>query len=178
LFAHAKRQRRFLEFIVSETLAGRADRISAYSVGIGVYDRDDGFDPMLNPIVRVEAQRLRAKLREYYDEEGLLAPIRIGLNKGSYAATIRWDGLVVERASKRAQMAEKPSLAVLPFAADGPTASGGIALPMASRRLDHGPFQIAQTCRCLAPCVLCVQTNTKGPQEDRPGPGRALLAGG
>ena len=35
LFAHAERQRRFLKFIVTETLAGRADRISGYTVGIG-----------------------------------------------------------------------------------------------------------------------------------------------
>ena len=95
LFAHAERQRRFLKFIVAETLAGRADRISGYTVGIGVYDRDRGFEPMLDPIVRVEAGRLRAKLREYYDGEGQLDPIRIGLNKGSYAATIRGGGLAL-----------------------------------------------------------------------------------
>src|SRR6476646_710426 len=89
LFAHAARQRRFLKFAVTETLAGRADRISGYTVGIEVYDRDHLFEPMLDPIVRVEAGRLRAKLREYYDGDGRLDPIRIGLDKGSYVATIR-----------------------------------------------------------------------------------------
>ena len=70
LFARAERQRRFLQFIVAETLAGRADRISGYTVATGAYDREQGFEPMLDPIVRVEAQRLRAKLREYYDGDG------------------------------------------------------------------------------------------------------------
>ncbi len=87
LFAHAERQRRFLKFIVAETVAGRADRISGYALGIGVFDRDPGFDPLLDPVVRVGAVRLRAKLREYYDGEGRTDPIHIGLGKGSYAAT-------------------------------------------------------------------------------------------
>lgn len=120
LFAQAERQRRFLKFIVTETLAGRADRISGYTVGIGVYDRDPSFEPMLEPIVRVEAGRLRAKFREYYDGEGQPDPIRIGLDKGSYAATIRGSRLVLVAGSNHAPtMAEKPSLIVLPFASEG-----------------------------------------------------------
>jgi TolB-like protein len=115
LFAHAKRQRRFLKFIVTETLAGRADRISGYTVGLRVYDRDHGFEPMLDPIVRVEAGRLRAKLREYYDGDGQSDTIRIGLDKGSYVATIRGGGLAV---FARERMAEKPSLLVLPFTSE------------------------------------------------------------
>jgi adenylate cyclase len=120
LFAHAKRQRQFLEFVVGETLAGRADRISSYTVGVKVFDRDQSFDPMLDPIVRVGAGRLRAKLREYYDGEGRSSPIRIGLNKGSYAATIcgrRSDP--AEGAGQTPVEPEEASLAVLPFASDG-----------------------------------------------------------
>jgi TolB-like protein len=115
LFAQAKRQRRFLQFIVTETLAGRADRISGYSIGIGVYDRDRAFEPMLDPIVRVEAGRLRAKLREYYEGDGQADPIRIGLDKGSYAATIHLGRPGNYRPTLSASKAEKPSLVVLPF---------------------------------------------------------------
>jgi TolB-like protein len=120
LFAHAKRQRRFLEFIVTETLAGRADRISSYSLSVEVFDRDESFDPMLDSVVRVGAGRLRAKLREYYDDEGQANPIRIGLEKGSYVATIckrRFDP--AEGAGQTPVEPEKPSLAVLPFASEG-----------------------------------------------------------
>ena len=136
LFAHAERQRRFLKFIVTETLAGRADRISGYTVGIGVYDRDHGFEPMLDPIVRVEAGRLRAKLREYYDGEGQFDPIRIGLDKGSYAATIRGGGLAlvtgqtVRRLLWRAWLRNpRCSCSLSPVKT---AFLGGTALPMAS----------------------------------------------
>ena len=125
LFAHAERQRRFLKFIVTETVAGRADRISGYALGIGVFDRDPGFDPLLDPVVRVGAVRLRAKLREYYDGEGRTDPIHIGLDKGSYAATICRRGLDLAggRSSRAWNLVkprpEKSSLAVLSFASNG-----------------------------------------------------------
>lgn len=88
LFVRADRQRRFLKFIVAETLAGRGNRISGYTVGVEVFDRDENFDPTFDPIVRVGAARLRAKLREYYGSEGASNPVQIELVKGSYAAKI------------------------------------------------------------------------------------------
>src|SRR6478672_790761 len=121
LFAHAERLRRFLKFIVTETLAGRAGRISGYSVGICVFDRDHGFEPMLDSIVRVEAGRLRAKLREYYDGDGQSDPIRIGLDKGRYAATIRASPLAAGWSNRAPNPVEKPSLVVIPFANEGNT---------------------------------------------------------
>ncbi len=124
LFAHSDRQRRFLQFIVDETLAGRADRLKGYTLGIEVFGRDHGFDPVSDPIVRVEAGRLRAKLREYYDGEGRLDPVHIDVPKGSYAITIRSEGAV--GGEKSAWMREtvrnfeeKPSVVVLPFADEG-----------------------------------------------------------
>jgi adenylate cyclase len=53
------RQARFLRYIVEETLAGRADRIKAYSVGTVVFERDASFDAQSDPVVRIEAGRLR-----------------------------------------------------------------------------------------------------------------------
>jgi TolB-like protein len=123
LFAHAMRQRRFLKFVVGETIEGRAHKITGYSVGIRVFDRDSGFDPLLDPVVRVGAVRLRAKLREYYDDEGRSDPICIGLSKGSYAPTIRErsrdDGRLDRERGVFDVSAEKPSLIVFPFASNG-----------------------------------------------------------
>ena len=65
-FAHAARMRRFLEFVVDETLAGRASQLCEYSIGISVFNRDESFEPGLDPIVRNDARRLRHKLLEYY----------------------------------------------------------------------------------------------------------------
>jgi len=66
----------FLLFVVEETLAGRSDRMKAYTIGTSVLQRDEAFDPQSDPIVRIEASRLRRSLEHYY----LLAkddPIRI-----------------------------------------------------------------------------------------------------
>jgi adenylate cyclase len=89
LFAQAHRLVRFLEFVVDETLSGRADHLNQYKIAFDVFDRDETFDPTIDAIVRVEAGRLRSKLLEYYDELGRDDPIRIELPKRSYAATFR-----------------------------------------------------------------------------------------
>ena len=87
-FAHSRRRQRFLEYVVNETLAGRGERLKGYNVGIEVFDRPESFDPAVDPIVRIEAARVREKLREYYDTEGLNDPIRIELPKGTYTPQI------------------------------------------------------------------------------------------
>jgi adenylate cyclase len=87
LFAHADRLTRFLEFVVDETLGGRADRLNQYAIALDVFDRDETFDPSIDAIVRVEAGRLRSKLLEYYADLGRDDPIRIELPKRRYAAT-------------------------------------------------------------------------------------------
>ena len=58
-FNASERNRRFLEYVVEETLAGRADRIKAYNIATTVFGRDVSFDPQLDPVVRMEARRLR-----------------------------------------------------------------------------------------------------------------------
>lgn len=89
-FANAQRRRRFLEYVVGETLAGRADRLKGYSIAREVFDRPQDFDPNVDPIVRIEAGRLRDKLREFYDGEGRDDPVRIELPKGGYAPAIEF----------------------------------------------------------------------------------------
>lgn len=65
-FIHSGRMRRFLEFVVEETLAGRASHLCEYSIAVSVFDRAESFEPGLDPIVRNDARRLRNKLLEYY----------------------------------------------------------------------------------------------------------------
>ena len=68
-FSRSERLRRFLAFIVAEHIADHADRLKEYALAVEVFDRGDEFDPRIDNIVRVEAGRLRAKLREYYADE-------------------------------------------------------------------------------------------------------------
>lgn len=83
-FVHAKRMQRFLEFVVEETLAGRANNVCEYSIGISVFGRDATFEPGLDPIVRNDARRLRQKLLEYYLQCGNRNAVVIEVPKGGY----------------------------------------------------------------------------------------------
>ena len=56
-------------------------------MGVEVYDRAADYDPRVDPIVRVEARRLRAKLDAYYSSEGKNDAVLIEFQKGAYAAT-------------------------------------------------------------------------------------------
>lgn len=83
-FAQATRLIRFLRYIVEATVSGNASRLNQYSIAIDVMERDAEFNPATDSSVRVEAGRLRAKLREYYDSEGAEDAIRFHLPKGRY----------------------------------------------------------------------------------------------
>src|SRR5947209_14084300 len=68
-FRQADRLKRFLSFIVEETIAGRGERLKEFVVGVEVFGKPESFDPRNDPIVRVQARRLRAQLSRYYREE-------------------------------------------------------------------------------------------------------------
>lgn len=81
------RSRRFLSYVVEETLAGRADRIKAFSIATDVFGRGADFDAHADPIVRLEAVRLRRALEQYYERHGDDASIVISIPKGGYVPT-------------------------------------------------------------------------------------------
>ena len=64
LFRRSERLSRFLRYSVEEGLAGRTDRVKEYTIGREVFDKPSSFDTRSDPVVRVEAGRLRAKIRE------------------------------------------------------------------------------------------------------------------
>jgi adenylate cyclase len=120
-FQQSQRRQRFLEYLVNETLAGRSDRLKGYNVALEVFDRPETFDPILDPVVRIEAGRLREKLREYYDANGQRDPIRIDLPKGTYTPHIEFRHESAPRIARRDTLPTQevsstvPALAVLPF---------------------------------------------------------------
>ncbi len=83
-FTNAERMRSFLSYIVSETLAGRAERIKSYSVAIEVFHRGVDFDASMDPIVRTTANRLRSALERYNQTSKSQTGIRISLPRGRY----------------------------------------------------------------------------------------------
>jgi adenylate cyclase len=90
VFVRADRTSRFLQYIIDEMLAGRAQKINQYALATDVFDRDGTFDPAIDAIVRVEAGRLRSKLREYYEETGQHDPVFILLPKRTYVARLEF----------------------------------------------------------------------------------------
>jgi TolB-like protein len=118
-FQKSAQRRRFLEYIVQETLAGRTDRLTGHNLALEVFRRSDAFDPAIDPVVRVEAGRLRDRLREYYAAEGASDPIHIELPRGTYAPRIelRDENRLARQAEASAPgiASTIPSVAVLPF---------------------------------------------------------------
>jgi adenylate cyclase len=105
-FANARRAQAFLRFVTTETLAGRAHAITGRTIAIAVFGRPPTFDAGGNPLVRVEAARLRARLREYYATSGSGDSVRIDLRPGNYvpsfriAATLRNPTVIEARPSR------------------------------------------------------------------------------
>lgn len=83
-FAQADRARAFLTFVVTASLEGRAGEIKEFVIAVEALGRSTSFDPKSDPIVRVEAGRLRNRLKMYYDAEGAQDAILITLPKGGY----------------------------------------------------------------------------------------------
>jgi TolB-like protein len=79
----------FLTFVIEALLGGDSDRIKAYTIGVEALGRSAGFDPQIDPIVRVEATRLRRTIERYYAGTGATDPVIIDLPRGSYVPSLR-----------------------------------------------------------------------------------------
>jgi len=119
-FRQVDRLKRFLEFIVTEALSGRADQLKEYVIGVQVFDKEMSFDPRADPIVRVQARRLRTRLMRYYREEARPGELVIELPKGGYAPTFKaQEPAGTSRRSLGAALVRQNTIAVLPFANHG-----------------------------------------------------------
>ncbi len=88
VFARAERSRRFLSYLVESALKEPPNAVKEYTIALDVFDRDNSYDPSIDATVRVEASRLRARLREYYVDEGRDDTLIIDVPKGSYVAIL------------------------------------------------------------------------------------------
>ncbi len=96
-FRNATGQSRFLKYTVEQTIAGQGHLIREHRIGREGFGRGESFDPRVDPIVRTQARKLRAKLTLYYETRGSDDPIRIELIKGSYIPRFRRrDGSSIE----------------------------------------------------------------------------------
>lgn len=83
-FYATQRQREFLQYVVTKTIAGRSAEIKGYTVATEVFGRKEDFDQATDPIVSIQANQLRRALERYYLIAGKGDPIRIDIPKGTY----------------------------------------------------------------------------------------------
>ena len=86
-FAGSHRGQRFLRYVVENSFEEAHESLKEYAIAVEVFERDPSYDPAIDATVRVEAGRLRARLREYYDEQGRNDSLVIEIPKGGYRAT-------------------------------------------------------------------------------------------
>lgn len=119
-FDASRRSREFLRFIVEVALAGRGETLTQTELATRVFGRKDDFDPVVDPIVRIQAGRLRRSLERYYLLSGQADPVRIELPRGGYAPAFR-HAPAAPAAPPPATAAvagdDWPSIVVQPFAA-------------------------------------------------------------
>ena len=107
-FRQSHRLQRFLRYVTEWALKRPDEPLKEYAVAVAVYDKPASFDPQSDPIVRVEAGRLRSRLNEYYAGAGLKDDVIIKLPKGSYIP-------LFEHRNTETPVTLNESLAVIPF---------------------------------------------------------------
>jgi TolB-like protein len=100
-----------LSFAANQALLGDGQHLKETQLGVHVFDRGSAFDPRVDPIVRVEARRLRWKLKSYYASIGRADPLRIDFPKGTYTPVFRFQ---TARPTK-SKPTKRSTIVVLPF---------------------------------------------------------------
>ena len=114
IFAASGRMSRFLRFAVEEALAGRSAELKEYTLAVEVFGKPADFDARIDPIVRVEARRLRSKLKAYYENQGRDDEVLIEFPVGGYVPRFRARSSAAPATDMESAPAE--NIAVLPFA--------------------------------------------------------------
>ncbi|MBX5137964.1 hypothetical protein HJB79_03965 [Rhizobium lentis] len=141
-FRLPERAGRFLEFVVTETLAGHRDYLKAFTIAQAVFGRDASFDAQQDPCVRIEAGRLRRELEHYYLTAGASDRVIITIPRGGYAPIFE-----VRRGAEpaeRPQTGQSAELRPSPdYAQQVPPAADGRRRDKADRRVSWSRYWLA-----------------------------------
>src|SRR6185312_15791955 len=141
VFASSPQLATFLLFVVEAVLRGHGERLKGYTIGVEVLRRDVTFDPQIDPIVRVEATRLRRAIGRYYAGPGATDPIQIDLPRGGYVPRMSWrdgkaGGVAVE--AERIALGPGnglPTLRIAPFVVHGTADTRAVAAETLGSRI-------------------------------------------
>lgn len=106
IFTRSPALSHLLSYLCEKTFAGETDQIKEYSVAVDVFDRQDSFDQDTDSIVRVQANRLRKRLSEYYAGEGAGHALHITIPVGQYVPLFQ---RVLAEDVPTGNLAEKPA---------------------------------------------------------------------
>jgi serine/threonine-protein kinase len=120
VFRQVDRLQGFLRFIVEEMIAGRGDNLKEFLIGVEVFGKEASFDPRMDPLVRVQARRLRTRLARYYREEGQNDEVVIELPKGGYEPVFQRRELAGIKRSVSAALVGRNTILVRSFEDDSP----------------------------------------------------------
>lgn len=102
----------FLSFVVERTVEGRAAELKGYTIAVEALGRPADFNPQIDPIVRVEAGRLRRALTQYYSGEGQADPVQISMPVGAYVPAFSFSAAAELPAAGSPAGDEKPEASV------------------------------------------------------------------
>lgn len=138
------RRAKLLQYLVTETLEGREDRLKGTSIAMDVFDRPSDFDPSADAVVRSEARRLRLSLASYYVGAGAADPVVISIPKGGYVPRFTSRAGQASQAATDAGSAGSLASAATPVSDPEPPPGGAV----------RWPFRAATIARSLIGLVL------------------------
>lgn len=137
----------FLGFVVQRVIAGRGAELKGYTIAVEALGRPADFDPQTDPIVRVEAGRLRRTLAQYYAGEGAGDPVRITMPVGAYVPVFELAEQAPAEAAAPVRLADEASVAV------PEPAPGDLLEPQPESQREH---RIAKRWPLMAGLALCL----------------------
>jgi TolB-like protein/Flp pilus assembly protein TadD len=174
-FSQVERLKLFVSFIVSETISGRGGDLKEYVVGVQVFGKEPSFDPRTDPIVRVQARRLRTRLARYYRDEGNNDELIIDLPKGGYAPVFRArEETASAKRSLTATLASRNTVAVMPLADDSP----GSTLDYFCRGLRDEIVHALTSIKALRVLAARADEASDDPLEGDPSSAALVITGG
>jgi len=106
-FRNSATLQQLLQFLTTKVFeGGGAEALKEYTIGVEAFGRSDDFDPKTDTIVRVQIHRLRQKLAEYYDADGINDPILIEIPKGHYLPS--FEAAAISGADPKRNLTPKP----------------------------------------------------------------------
>jgi len=137
-FRHASALQRLLQYLIFKALEDPFADIKEYTIGMEVFDRGPDYDPQSDTIVRVQIHRLRLKVKEYYEGEGIADPILVDIPKGHYIPTFEFRNGAV-KANPTDSIAPENKEQTLPTVAAAPPPAQPQAPSTAKRFLSRTP---------------------------------------